>query len=570
MKTLDLYITRICNLDCEYCYVDIVKKEDNIFPVTDFLDRVNLLEYDDIKFFGWEPLTRFSLIQDIVESVSTKKKKVSFTIVTNGILLSEEKISYILKHNVNVVISIHEGSFPHLKSKIELLKKLWNKGGFYIIFDPHNFQTSLKNFLFFFSQGFKNFCFAPEIYSDWNEKNLHALQKLLEKITPSILKYHLNISGISHNYLKTPNRACEKTVYDETGSFRPCNRFKALRWKEKFNYKQVYDAFDEIISYNSDPLRWFYICPVWWYIDHNGGDVKESITRFKKLNHVFIHFFREIHKHHRSFLSQDIQEIRFNLTKQCNLRCEYCYVDFKNEVLSYSAATNIIDFYLEQLGEKIDFSFFGGEPLLEFELLEKLVAYICKKNTERKKEITFTIATNFTLISEKVIQFLRTHKFELHISFNGDKDENDASRDLSSEKVLRNIEKFLRDDEREKVCILFAFAPQSVENIYKNMNFLIQKWFRIFNLELIFWKEYSWKQEDIQKAVSYFQEILKKFPDIQYKNLDKKKVYLDIDTDGRCNENSLDFHAEWLNLNAKKVFDRLLLKWVPGENHREQ
>jgi len=50
MKILDLYITKVCNLDCEYCYVDVVKKEGKEFDVKDFTERVNLLDYDHIKF----------------------------------------------------------------------------------------------------------------------------------------------------------------------------------------------------------------------------------------------------------------------------------------------------------------------------------------------------------------------------------------------------------------------------------------------------------------------------------------------------------------------------------------
>jgi uncharacterized protein len=109
MKVLDLYITKVCNLDCEYCYVDVVKQEKHAFQVEDFLERVDLLKYDVIKFFGGEPLVRWEMIQKIVESVSEKNTDISFVIVTNGILLNEEKIQYITNHQkIDVVISIHE------------------------------------------------------------------------------------------------------------------------------------------------------------------------------------------------------------------------------------------------------------------------------------------------------------------------------------------------------------------------------------------------------------------------------------------------------------------------------
>jgi sulfatase maturation enzyme AslB (radical SAM superfamily) len=68
-------------------------------------------------------------------------------------------------------------------------------------------------------------------------------------------------------------------------------------------------------------------------LDNETKDLKASVQTFKKLNHVFIDFYKKIHSHHLSFFSENIEEIRFNLTQQCNIRCKYCYVDFKNKVL---------------------------------------------------------------------------------------------------------------------------------------------------------------------------------------------------------------------------------------------
>ena len=52
MKILDLYITDVCNLNCDYCYVDVVKKENTQFNQEEFAQRVDLLSFDAIKFLG--------------------------------------------------------------------------------------------------------------------------------------------------------------------------------------------------------------------------------------------------------------------------------------------------------------------------------------------------------------------------------------------------------------------------------------------------------------------------------------------------------------------------------------
>lgn len=558
MKTLDLYLTKICNLDCDYCYVDIVKKENTEFPVDDFIERVNLLDYDDIKFFWWEPLVKWKLIQKIVLSVQKHDKKPRFTIVTNGILLTKQKTDFAEEYDVNLIISIHEGSFGPLKNKIPILLEVKDRVWFYIIFDPDNLQISLRNFLLFSQSWFSNFNFAPEIYSNWDEENLSKLEKTLEILTPYIKKNKIKLSGIDRSQLKIPNRGCEKTVYDEHWKFSPCNRFNSLKGKDSFTYNDTYTSFDKEINFSHDPLRWFYICPVWWFLDHEWEGVELSIQRFKSLNHIFIDFFRKIYDENYSFLTPDLDEIRFNLTEQCNLRCEYCYVDFKDKVLNERVWKNIIDFFLEQEGTHKKISFFWWEPMLEFVLLENLVEYANKKSQDLWKTVQYTIATNFTLVTEKKVNFLKQHNFSIHISLNGDTISNDQMRDNSSKLVLANIEKYFSQTEIEKLCILFAFSPQNVNHIPKNLEFLIQKGMKLFNLELIYWKNYIWSKDLVIQALSHFKTVKKKYTQISYQNEHKESKYIDINTDGICAENSLEFFGDGVNSKAKTLFDRML------------
>jgi len=194
MKVLDLYITKVCNLDCEYCYVEVVKKEGEVFSPGNFMEKVNLLEYNSIKFLGGEPLIRWKQIQEIVDAVKAKNKKIQFTIVTNGVLIDAKKIPYILENNIEVLVSIHEGSFPFLKKNYTLLQKIRDNICFYIIFDPTNFSTAFRNFLFFFQREFWNFSFAPEIYGDWNDENVKKFKKILDILLPYIKKNNINIS----------------------------------------------------------------------------------------------------------------------------------------------------------------------------------------------------------------------------------------------------------------------------------------------------------------------------------------------------------------------------------------
>ena len=133
-KILDLYITKVCNLNCEYCYVDLSSEDDQKFSGEDFLNRKNLLDYDDIRFFWWEPLIRWNDIVKIIESVYAKKPEITFVIVSNGLLIDKKKVSFCKKFNVKFVISVHGKWIMHLSKKLPLFLDIKHNVTFSFLF----------------------------------------------------------------------------------------------------------------------------------------------------------------------------------------------------------------------------------------------------------------------------------------------------------------------------------------------------------------------------------------------------------------------------------------------------
>lgn len=558
MRVLDLYITKVCNLNCEYCYVDVTKTEKWSFSVAS-IERINLLKYDSIKFFWWEPLLKWKLIKKIIQLVKEKNKEISFTIVTNGVLLTEEKVNYALENDIHFVVSIHDGGRKHIHSNLSSLKKLGTQLWFYIIFIPDNFSLALRDFLFFTKHWFKNFSFAPEIYANWDQENIKAFTSILDIIYPYIVKYSINIGGISAYDLKSINRWCEKTVIDDNWNFSLCNRFKKVTENQNFSYKKIYDAFEEEIHFDSNPDRWFYICPIWWFLDHNEAwNIKNKILQFDELNKLFVSFFRRLNLGKINYLSEWISHYRFNITKQCNIRCSYCYVDFKNEALDFWVWKNILDFLLEQKWNTKTVSFFWWEPLLEFELLKKLTLHAKQRAMELNKKVNFCIATNFMLMNEKSMSFLKENNFDIHISINGDPNNNNILRDNSSDLVFSKVDTLMSNSDKKNICILIAFWPNEVKNIRVNILYLINKGFVKFNFELIYGENFTWKKQDIVNAVKEIKFLYTQHPELDIMNTHKSENFLDIDTKGTCSDNSLEFYNVSIDRNISKLFKFLI------------
>ncbi len=128
------------------------------------------------------------------------------------------------------------------------------------------------------------------------------------------------------------------------------------------------------------------------------------------------------------------------ISQKCNLRCTYCYGtdgSYGNEMqMNQAIAFKAIDWLINHSGKEknLRFVFFGGEPLLNFSLMEKTAAYARKRALECQKTAGFEITTNATLITEKIISFFKEYNIIPCVSFDGPAEIQDAQRPLSSGK----------------------------------------------------------------------------------------------------------------------------------------
>lgn len=99
-------------------------------------------------------------------------------------------------------------------------------------------------------------------------------------------------------------------------------------------------------------------------------------------------------------------------------------------VMSYDKAVQIINFFMEHSRNKVIIGFYGGEPLLAFDLIKKIVQYIHSTFPERKVE--YSITTNGTLLNNEIIEFFIREKFQMTLSIDGPKEIHDKNRHFQS------------------------------------------------------------------------------------------------------------------------------------------
>lgn len=136
-----------------------------------------------------------------------------------------------------------------------------------------------------------------------------------------------------------------------------------------------------------------------------------------------------------------------NVTKNCNLKCTYCYQkDYhKSYNMSREAADRIINFIIFENREDARVQFFGGEPALNFKMVKYITEKLVKHGIDR-----FSLTSNMTLWTEEMLDFLDYHHFHVLASIDGTKESHDLQRkrkdgsgsfDLAFENLQKVIER---------------------------------------------------------------------------------------------------------------------------------
>lgn len=156
-------------------------------------------------------------------------------------------------------------------------------------------------------------------------------------------------------------------------------------------------------------------------------------THPKMIYHPYTEYVEE-------YLNNCLNNLLLQVTQMCNFKCDYCPYSgnglfdrvHNNKSMPIETAQKVVDFFIDRskYSRELTIGFYGGEPLLQFELIKEIVEYTEKKASG--KQVVFGITTNGYLINDKIIEFLKEHRFSLVISFDGPKNIHDKNRKLMS------------------------------------------------------------------------------------------------------------------------------------------
>ena len=175
-----------------------------------------------------------------------------------------------------------------------------------------------------------------------------------------------------------------------------------------------------------------------------------------------------------------VKALCLHVAHTCNLNCEYCFAsqgkyNGERAVMSFETGKRALDFLIENSGTRtnLEVDFFGGEPLMNWQVVKDLVKYARSIEKEHNKNFRFTLTTNGVLVDDEVIDFANKEMSNVVLSLDGRKEIHDAYRvdyngQGSWEKIVPKFQKFVEKRGNQNYYMRGTFThanPDFLEDI---------------------------------------------------------------------------------------------------------
>ena len=265
IKQLIIQLNSDCNLNCRYCYsvnkIDLDKNNINktVGEVLKKFPNIN-----NVTLTGGEPLLKYEFLIEMLKNLKDKKNK---TILTNGFLLSKDKIRKFKELDTKLRISID--SFCHGEKKINrFLKELILENNDYLkqaskVITEENLNFAYEDFVGLVKLGFNDIDVIPEMYKDWGRKERYEMLEQLNKVILFARKNNIKTNLTDKKTKKNRYYDCDKIRILPDGTISLCNSLNSTKktYFLKNNEISRFPEFrDNIVKYALERLHskaWF-------------------------------------------------------------------------------------------------------------------------------------------------------------------------------------------------------------------------------------------------------------------------------------------------------------------------
>ena len=170
-----------------------------------------------------------------------------------------------------------------------------------------------------------------------------------------------------------------------------------------------------------------------------------------------------------------LKALCLHIAHDCNMCCKYCFAgegEYSGDrsLMSFEVGKRALDFLIEQSGSRknLEVDFFGGEPLLNFDVVKQLVAYARSIEKEKGKNFRFTLTTNGVLLDDEVMEWANKECYNVVLSLDGRKETHDRMRRTRNEKgtydlILPTFQKMAKERNQQGYYIRGTYTHYNTD-----------------------------------------------------------------------------------------------------------
>lgn len=172
--------------------------------------------------------------------------------------------------------------------------------------------------------------------------------------------------------------------------------------------------------------------------DYSPGEIEEALSEIQELIDAGELFAADVYEEYASGLTKRrtvVKALCLHVAHDCNLACRYCFAGEgeyhgRRALMSFEVGKKALDFLIAASGERrnLEVDFFGGEPLMNWEVVKRLVEYGRSQEKAHNKRFRFTLTTNGVLLNDGIMDFLNREMSNVVLSLDGRKQVNDRMR----------------------------------------------------------------------------------------------------------------------------------------------
>ncbi len=220
-----------------------------------------------------------------------------------------------------------------------------------------------------------------------------------------------------------------------------------------------------------------------------------------------------------------VKALCINIAHDCNLRCKYCFAGQGGYgqwrmLMSFDVARRAVDFLIAHSGprEHCELDFFGGEPLMNWHVVQQTVDYVHKQEKKHHKKIKMSLTTNGMLLDKEKVKYLTDNHISLILSLDGRKEMHDRMRpgvhgEGTYDEILKNLQHCVANRKGEEYYVRGTFTRYNMD-FTTDVEDMIDKGFPAVSMEPVVGEDgedYSIKEEDLPRVKAEYDRLAKLF-----------------------------------------------------------